>query len=479
MILKRQKAYACFGIGLSLSTTPALPSPFHQKPLSYDSVESIDGCFPLSGLPSSSPSDNSPYVPRIDYAAVDEGDDGSTPSPDSMTLYPLHISGSREERVNLMFFSDGYTVGEEGKFVKDASKLKDDIVSHKGAMSHVAHLLNIWATFVPSNASGIGSHDKPLEDAAFGLYRPGAELRAVFVNNPRRARAACRWFRENKAKQGGCDQPILLGNDPLYGGLGGEFTVITASELNGPIVLRHELGHSIIDVGEEYDGGYAYFGVNSDTYKQGEALKWREFLTNPERLRIEDARVPLQVYPWHDLDISSWAISFNSSNLVSHQNGDLHYPTALLRASLSSIPHSSHISLVLNGHILDLADGFPKAWEGSSDRRWLEVPLILGTGLQPGRNTIKVALTDEGKKAKAGQGGKMIASLEIIEYGGDGRFNHTEGFIGAFPTYAMDGRVRLRPTNEGCLMRKVNHPTFCPVCAHYLEKRLEDIIRNR
>lgn len=126
-------------------------------------------------------------------------------------------------------------------------------------------------------------------------------------------------------------------------------------------------------------------------------------------------------YSWHDLDISSWAISFNSSNLVSHQNGDPHYPTALLRASLSSIPHSSHISLVLNGHILDLAGGFPKAWEGSSDRRWLEVPLILGTGLQPGRNTIKVALTDEGKKAKAGQGGKMIASLEIIEYGGDGR----------------------------------------------------------
>lgn len=44
------------------------------------------------------------------------------------------------------------TLEEEGKFVKDASKLKDDIVSREGAMSHVAHLLNVWATFVPSNA---------------------------------------------------------------------------------------------------------------------------------------------------------------------------------------------------------------------------------------------------------------------------------------------------------------------------------------
>lgn len=139
---------------------------------------------------------------------------------------------------------------------------------------------------------------------------------------------------------------------------------------------------------------------------------------------------------------------------------------ALLRASLSSIPHSSHITFVLNGYILGLADGFPEAWEGSLDRRWLEIPLNLETGLQSGCNTIKVALTDEGRRARAGQGGKMIASLEIIEYGGNGRlvcemmkfsssityesfsFNHTEGFIGAFPTYAMDGTVRLRPVRE-------------------------------
>lgn len=32
-------------------------------------------------------------------------------------------------------------------------------------------------------------------------------------------------------------------------------SIITASELNGPLVLRHELGHSLIAVGEEYDGG--------------------------------------------------------------------------------------------------------------------------------------------------------------------------------------------------------------------------------
>nr|XP_031859609.1 uncharacterized protein CI109_004884 [Kwoniella shandongensis]KAA5526681.1 hypothetical protein CI109_004884 [Kwoniella shandongensis] len=357
--------------------------------------------------------------------------------PQGMKLYPLHISGKEDERVNLMFFADGYTFDEEAKFVHDATKLKDDIVSPKGAMFHVAHLLNIWATFVPSNISGIGTQSTSLPGAAFGLYRPGAELRGVYVERKRKARAACTYFRE-ESDEGGCDQPILLGNDPLYGGLGGEFTVITASKLNGPLVLRHELGHSLIPVGEEYEGGFAYFGANSDTIDRVNDLKWKDFLTNSDEVRVEDAKVPLQFYPWHDLDNSSYVISFNSTNTSKGQ-----YPTALLRASLSSIPFASHISITLNGNSLDLSDGFPSAWKGSKDRRWLEVPLE--RGLSEGESTVKVELTKKGRKEVAGQGGKMITSLEIVEYGGEGRFNQTEGFVGAFPTYAMDGSVTLRP----------------------------------
>ncbi|WVQ96795.1 hypothetical protein IAU59_003902 [Kwoniella sp. CBS 9459] len=412
------------------------------------------------------------YPPRVDYAALQD-DDGLAPPPEGMKLHRLHVSGQREERVNLMFFADGYTVEDEHKFVADATKLTDDIVSPSGAMSHVADLLNVWAAFVPSNHSGIGTHDKPIEGAAFGLYRPGAELRAVFVDQPKRARAACRFFCL-EADEGGCDQAILLGNDPLYGGLGGEFTIITASELNGPLVLRHELGHSLIPVGEEYEGGYAYFGANSDKTQHLDHLKWRDLLSDPHDLRIEDAKVPLQVYPWHDLEKVAYSTAFNSSNYSSDRRT---YPTAMLRASLSSIPHSSHIEIDLNGESLDLSDTFPIEWDGSLDRRWLESPLP--HGLDSTENIIHVGLTAEGRRAQAGKGGKMITSLEIIEYGGDGRFNHTEGHIGAFPTYSMDGQVTLRPTNEGCLMRKVNHPSFCTVCARALRKSLEERIANR
>lgn len=47
---------------------------------------------------------------------------------------------------------------------------------------------------------------------AFGLYRDGTELRALYPGKPEIARQAC-------ASQGlKCNYPVLIGNDPYYGG---------------------------------------------------------------------------------------------------------------------------------------------------------------------------------------------------------------------------------------------------------------------
>lgn len=46
----------------------------------------------------------------------------------------------------------------------------------------------------------------------FGLYRDGTELRGVYYSKPEVARAACLSLGTQ------CDYPILMGNDPFYGG---------------------------------------------------------------------------------------------------------------------------------------------------------------------------------------------------------------------------------------------------------------------
>ena len=120
---------------------------------------------------------------------------------------------------------------------------------------------------------------------------------------------------------------------------------------------------------------------------------------------------------WHDLDQAPYKVSFNSSNMVA-ASGKLGYPKAALRMSLSSIPYPSHISLKLNSEEVDLTPAFSPDWAGVKDRRWVELPL---PGLPAGLNDIVIELTGEGKAEPAGQGGKMMTSIEIMEFGGDER----------------------------------------------------------
>lgn len=105
---------------------------------------------------------------------------------------------------------------------------------------------------------------------------------------------------------------------------------------------------------------------------------------------------------------------FFGSNPVNPTSARL-YPSAHLRVSLSSIPYPSHINLTLNGQRVDLSPAFEESWTGSKDRRWVD--LDLPRGIAGGSVHLRAELTREGKTEPAGQGGKMITSVEIMEYG--------------------------------------------------------------
>ena len=147
---------------------------------------------------------------------------------------------------------------------------------------------------------------------------------------------------------------------------------------------------------------------------------------------------PDQICRWHDLSDSAYNTSFTSSSTHDHP-----YPSTFLRLSLSSIPYPSHVNLTLNGTSVDLTPGFPLSWEGTKDRRWVELPL---DPLATGEITLSIDLTQRGKAEPAGQGGKMISSVEIIQYGQG--FHSDPDYIGAFPTYSENGKMYLRPVSH-------------------------------
>ncbi|KAJ3267888.1 hypothetical protein HDU76_011566, partial [Blyttiomyces sp. JEL0837] len=202
-------------------------------------------------------------------------------------------SGPAKNRIDVVFMGDGYTIDERDKFFADMERLTNDMWVGK-TFASTRPLFNVWAVFKASHESGIGVGGKP-KNTAFGLYRDGTELRGVYCSKPFSARAACL-----STGLYACDFPTLIGNDDYYGGLGGEFTISTRSETSGTIVLRHELGHNFISVGEEYDGGYVYSGCNADHSLHN--IKWKHWLTDKGPKATEEKNVlRVQDYSWYDL----------------------------------------------------------------------------------------------------------------------------------------------------------------------------------
>ncbi|KAI0718190.1 IgA peptidase M64-domain-containing protein [Cerioporus squamosus] len=374
-----------------------------------------------------------------------------------LEIEPLITSGDSSNRVDLVFFADGYTSEERGKFIEDALRLAEDISGNKTFYT-VKPLLNFWAAFTPSKESGIGTGGTP-KDTAFGLYRDGTELRSVWYSKPEVARRACFYLGDK------CDYPILTGNDPLYGGLGGEFTVITPSLANGALVLRHELGHSIIDVGEEYDGaeGIDYFGVNTAPNPSLDAVPWAHWLTPPasshkhahthtdlaQAARVERAAMPLQDYAWAMLNTSvPWSAKFSSSGT---------YAWHLVRFSLSGVPHAEDLTVELDGRDL--------GWVPREDigvDRW-HYDIRLDERLEGGEHEVRFTLRKKGREGEA-----QLCSVEILEYGDESEFVSTPGHYSLYPTFSETNETRYRPTNEDCLMRLVTAPNFCKVCTEGL-----------
>ncbi|KAG9089421.1 hypothetical protein FS749_001349 [Ceratobasidium sp. UAMH 11750] len=408
-----------------------------------------------------------------------------------LELRPLPglFTGSSSNRVDIVFFSDGYTAEEKGKFFDDATRLGTEITVNQ-TYAPVAPLLNFRGAFTPSVDSGIGVGGKP-KNTVYGLYRDGTELRGVYTSKPDVASAAC------KSLASGCNYPLLLGNDPLYGGLGGEFTISTALVLNGPLVLRHELGHSIIWVGDEYDGS-VYFGANAARPARNESISWAHWLSKPIRSssnvppRAERNAVSLLEYPWTLLNTTkSWSTTFTSDGTFSY---------ALLRFSLSAVPDAEALHITLDGKAIP--------WEAKRNvgyDRWFYDVWVFErqAGLHNGTHQLSFALQEGGKDGLA-----QLCSVEVIEYGNEDEFNFTEGFVGAFPTYSPEKfedpgpdphqpsrmecgstpsalnrhtyrrasaewqTVSYRPTDEGCLMRQVVKPDFCVVCTEALWLKL-------
>jgi hypothetical protein len=115
---------------------------------------------------------------------------------------------------------------------------------------------------------------------------------------------------------------------------------------------------------------------------------------------------------WHDLTAKSYRVRFNASE------GD--YPTAMLHFSISGLPYEDHVDVRLNNVPVEFS--IPPYSRGGNDRAWVRVNMAQGLqeyGNRSQEYQFDVRLTKKGRNAEETQGGKMLTSVQIIEYGSE------------------------------------------------------------
>jgi hypothetical protein len=198
----------------------------------------------------------------------------------------LISSGDLSNRINFVFLSEGYTTAQETNFFADAQRAGVAILRAKPFKVYT-NFFNVLGIFVASAESGSDHPSRNLYrdtyfnsryDSAGASYRisvPPNESDTHYEMGLGKVNDLLAQFGLSSAV------PILLVNDPEYGGSGGSITIASTHSTSAALVL-HELGHSFAFLWEEYEGTiYGAVNTVNNTAKTNLAdIPWNRWI-NP------------------------------------------------------------------------------------------------------------------------------------------------------------------------------------------------------
>ncbi|KAL1882878.1 hypothetical protein Daus18300_000516 [Diaporthe australafricana] len=159
------------------------------------------------------------------------------------------------------------------------------------------------------------------------------------------------------------------------------------------------MGHTLIDVGEEYDGGFNYSGVNSA--KDVQSVPWAHWYTDrSSEVRTQRTNVPMLVYPWKLLDsFVRWSHTFNSAGT---------YSSYVIQFSVSGVAATGDLRIDMDGDGLD--------WEANHDvglDRWI-YKIKINKALTTGTHNLGFTLLNRSR-----QGSAQLCHVEVTEFGAE------------------------------------------------------------
>ncbi len=204
------------------------------------------------------------------------------------TLYELQETGPKDLRINIVILAEGYTAAQEATFVTNAGDLLTALLATT-PWNQYSSYVNGYAIFVASNQSGSdhpSDAEMPYVDTYFNstfesydidrlLTIPPNDFDPVFSHGDGKVYSLL------ATHLPAYDVVLLLVNDPVYGGSGGNFA-ISSMHPAAPEIVIHEIGHSHAVLGDEYDDPYPGFPdieePNTTQETVREQIKWNTWI---------------------------------------------------------------------------------------------------------------------------------------------------------------------------------------------------------
>lgn len=192
-------------------------------------------------------------------------------------------NGPIADRINLVFLGDGYTAGEQTKFITDVNDILNAMFAQP-PFKQYKNYFNAFAIKVISAQSG-ANHPKNTTDS--DCTTPVAVVDNYF-GSTFDYQGIHRLLYPNKLSQvinvlsthfPQYDQAFVAVNSPYYGGAGG-FVATCSDHANGRDVAIHEMGHSFAGLADEYWAGASYAAEKPNMTKQTDPLlvKWKNWM---------------------------------------------------------------------------------------------------------------------------------------------------------------------------------------------------------
>jgi IgA Peptidase M64 len=170
----------------------------------------------------------------------------------ALPVETLVDSGATKNRINLVIVGDGYRTEDQQKLTDDAKRVTDSLFA-VAPFSEFRGLFNVKLIKAESKDNGADRGNfGAVRDTRYGAYYFCSNIeRLICADGP----AVFKDVQENVPEY---DYVVMLVNDTRYGGSGGNY-VILSTEKFAVDILKHELGHLIGRLADEYETPYPGF----------------------------------------------------------------------------------------------------------------------------------------------------------------------------------------------------------------------------